>query len=400
MKRRSTPEYLLTPLGEEMQAAGKRFKLEPPFVVWRLRYRDAYGRLRRPQCDARTYQDALRLNMDREDEALAIREGRATPFQVSQMLWEELRDKWLAAHPHHEESAPLRSTLRVWFDPTWKRRPVASITTADCQALLGKAVKAGRQPATVRQLHIWGRIIFKYAVEVLEVVPSNPWAKVKRPKLAQKRPIFLRKEQVDALLLAAGPFRLLLLLAVFTGARRGELAALRWVDIDFRAGAHGVVYFRRSWRRDTTKGKKERTVPLHPVLREALLAAAKRSKDELLFPAPRRGGMRHTAWHTSELLRSIAKQAGVTLPEGCTFHSLRKTFGTHLVLRTGGDMTAAQRLLGHADQKTTDTYYVGDDLSYLEEAVAQLPAFGSQHSRDTDNGEGTGPTSHSNGKAQ
>lgn len=397
------PYFVLSALGRQMHAAGKRFKQEPPFGTWYLRYRDAYGVKQRVVCDARTEAEALVRNAERQAQENAIREGRATRRTLTQLTWEQLRDSYLAASAHLGSQAPMRSQFKCWFDPAWKGRPIASIGPADCLALLNKARAAEQKPATVRQLRVRGRLVFKHAIEVLEVLEANPWDKVKVPPAPKRLPVFLRKEQVDALLLAAGRWRLLLLVAVLTGARRGELGGLQWTDFAWEEGAHGVLRLRRSWGRDIPKGRKERPIPLHPYLAQELRQAAKRAGDELyVFPAPRRGGMRHESWHVAKLLRSIARAAGVTLPEGCTFHSLRKTFATHLYRKTG-DMTVPQRLLGHGALTLTDAVYVGQELEHLEEAVARLdfgvPAQGEQkpNTRATE-GAGVVTLHHQKGK--
>lgn len=380
------PYFRPNKMGKALLASGKRLRQEPPFGVWVLRYRDEFGRKVREASKCRTEAEAILANAQAEKQAEDVREGRATRKRMEVRTWEELRDAYLAAHAHLSSQAPMRSQFKRWLDPAWKGRALASITPADCEALLSKARKAEQAPATVRQLHIRGRVVFGYAVETLGWLEANPWSRVKRPGVPQKHPVYLRKEQVDSLLMAAGPYRLLLLLAAFTGARKGELAGLRWTDIDFRTGKAGVIHFRRSWGKATTKGKRERVVPIHPGLREELLAAAKRADSELVFPAPRKGGVRHDSWHLAILLRSIAKRAGVLLPEGVTFHGLRHTFATHLYHATG-DITAAQRLLGHSTPTLTERVYAGVDLAHLEDAVARL-SFGTEHKMSTEPNEG------------
>ncbi|MBJ6761902.1 site-specific integrase [Myxococcaceae bacterium JPH2] len=184
--------------------------------------------------------------------------------------------------------------------------------------------------------------------------------------------MFLSREQVAAILDATGPHRFLILLAVLTGARRGELGGLRWSDFKFDEGQCGVVHFQRSWGRSTTKGGKERKVPLHPALLPELQVAWQAATSELVFPAPRRGGMRSEAWHVAKLLRNIAKRAHVSLPSGITFHTLRKPFVTHLIRDTGGDITTAQQLAGHSTPTVTMTYYVGRDAAHHASQIADL----------------------------
>jgi integrase len=281
----------------------------------------------------------------------------------------------------------MRSQCRRWFDPHFKGMPIAAISTSHCQALLTKAASIGQKPATVRQLAIRGRLIFKHAVETEKWLEENPWVGVRRPTVPKEEPVFLRKEQVNAMLLAAGPYQLLLLTAVLAGLRRGELGGLLWTDIDWEEGEFGTIHVRRSWGGRTTKSKKERSVPIHPRLQEELLRAQKLAASAWVFASPRTGEMRSETWHVSRLVKSVMKRAGIPIPPGFRFHSLRATFITHLWKGTG-DITAAQRLAGHSTPVITERAYAGKDLEYLAKAVGTL-TYGDVASQHTNGIQGT-----------
>lgn len=103
------------------------------------------------------------------------------------------------------------------------------------------------------------------------------------------------------------------------------------------------------------KGRKERIVPLLPVVIEALTAWLR------LHPAPAldsplfvgaRGG-RFNAAVARKLMQNYRRSAG--LPEHATPHALRHSFATHL-LGGGADLRSIQELLGHASLSTTQRY--------------------------------------------
>jgi integrase len=118
---------------------------------------------------------------------------------------------------------------------------------------------------------------------------------------------------------------------------------------------------------------------VHSVLRPELEAAFKSAPRDVrgnllepyVFPSPE-GGMRNEAWHTAKLVRRIAGWAGVMLPQGFTFHDLRKTFLTHLVHDTGGNIAAGQKLAGHSTPAILTTYYLGQEVGFLVEAMDEL----------------------------
>jgi integrase/recombinase XerC len=104
------------------------------------------------------------------------------------------------------------------------------------------------------------------------------------------------------------------------------------------------------------KGKKERVVPLLPVVTEAVAlydstCPFKGGKDAPLFVGAR--GKRLDPAIAQKSMRSLRVQ--LQLPDTATPHALRHSFATHL-LGNGGDLRAIQELLGHASLSTTQRY--------------------------------------------
>ena len=366
--------------GRALKASGKRMvQRAPEYGTWWLRYRDAAGQLVRERTRASYREEAEKLAQQKALRAEKVAAGVADP-EVVPMSCAELLRRYLEAHAHLASQAPMRSQVKVWFGPHFGRLPVVEVTPARCEELLGKARAAGQSPATVRQLHIRGRLLFKYA-QRMGACRDNPWERVPRPSVPVKKPRFLSREQVGRLLESAGKYRLLLLMAVLSGLRRGELVGLQWEDVA-QAMVEGkprlVLMVRRSHGRATTKSGKERAVPVHPALAVELEAARKVAPEgeAYVFPAPE-GGRRGESWHTAKLVHRIARRAGVQLPEGFTFHDLRKTFLTHLLHDSGGNIGAGQKLAGHSTPAVTSTYYLGEDVDFLTSAVDSLKLVGS-----------------------
>jgi integrase len=148
---------------------------------------------------------------------------------------------------------------------------------------------------------------------------------------------------------------LLYLTAAMTGLRRGELLALRWTDVDWKAR---LLRVRRSYYRGrvtTPKGNRGRDVPL-PVrvsraladhLRRAMYATA----DDLVFCHPHTGG----PLDQSHLHRRFKRALGRAGVREIRFHDLRHTFGTRCAA-SGIEMRTLQEWMGHRDYKTTLRY--------------------------------------------
>ncbi len=126
--------------------------------------------------------------------------------------------------------------------------------------------------------------LFTFAVKERRLMDRNPVGDIRRKKEPRGRTRFLSDEERAALLDACGrsewaPVHALVLLAITTGARRGELLSLKWVDVDLKTG--------RATLHDTKNGE-QRTLPLAGKALEALrqLKLQNSARSEYLFPSP------------------------------------------------------------------------------------------------------------------
>jgi len=200
----------------------------------------------------------------------------------------------------------------------------------------------------------WGRI------------PFNPIAGLKASGRAGAKRGSLTPEQAARLVSAAHASRnrsltALLVVALNSGLRRGELFALRWTDITWYAepqdGAHGEILVRA----ETSKSKRERRVPVNGDAARALRALPSDGEQVFTFRGkPLRdvkGGFARAR-----------ERAG--LGPSVTFHWLRHTFATMATASTN-NLAAVQAVLGHADVRTTQGYVHPDD-SQMRRAVASV----------------------------
>ncbi len=131
----------------------------------------------------------------------------------------------------------------------------------------------------------------------------------------------------------------ILLTAISTGMRRGEVLNLKWEDIDFKTG---VIYIRDS------KNYDSRAIPMSERLKESLEDLRKNSGTDYLFPNPDGTPIEsvNRSFHTA------LRKSGIAY---CTFHSLRHTFATWAVM-AGVDIVTVQELLGHKTIAMTKRY--------------------------------------------
>jgi integrase/recombinase XerD len=200
------------------------------------------------------------------------------------------------------------------------------------------------------------RGLFRYLREEGEV-EVDPTQGLRAPRLAQKLPGLLGREEVLALLAAPGtdgPLALrdtaLLELLYASGCRISEALEL---SLD-------RLYLDQAVVRLVGKGDKPRLVPigapavaaLDAWLREGRPLLMKGKKVTPWVFLNHRGG-RLSRQGMFQKLRDYAVIAGITRP--ISPHKLRHSFATHLI-EGGADLRAVQTLLGHADIATTQVY--------------------------------------------
>jgi integrase/recombinase XerC len=220
----------------------------------------------------------------------------------------------------------------------------------------------GQAPLTVRR-KLTAIASFYHFLEDTGSAVLNPARGLPLPKVAQRFPTCLTAEQAGALLDAAHTpwHRAMIVLLLFAGLRRSEVAAITLDDLDM-GNAQLLV---------RGKGAKERVVPLTPLVVEAVkeyLPCRPQTESQHLFVS-RVGGHPLHARVAGRMLQHVLQRAGLG-EEHITPHRLRHTFATHLI-RSGVDVRTVQELLGHADLQTT-ARYLHSDTRTKQAAVGKL----------------------------
>ncbi len=160
-------------------------------------------------------------------------------------------------------------------------------------------------------------------------------AQAPRVKLFGKLPKptfdFLSFEEAARLIDAAEPeWRALLLVALKTGLRQGELIGLQWSDLDLAQARRNVR--RTIWRgvTDLPKGGRERTVDL-PASAVDALKAHRHLRGRFVFCLE--DGQPLTEGKMKQPLRRALNRAGISREEGrIGWHDLRHTYASHLAV--------------------------------------------------------------------
>ncbi|MEI8295939.1 MAG: tyrosine-type recombinase/integrase, partial [Alphaproteobacteria bacterium] len=124
----------------------------------------------------------------------------------------------------------------------------------------------------------------------------------------------------------------------------------------------------------TGKGRKQRVVPLLPIIHEAMAAYLKVCPHVLTAESPLFVGVSGKPLHAGVAQRALRVYAqALGLPEKTTPHALRHACATHLMVNSH-DLRGIQELLGHAQLSSTQIYTHLDHQSLLD-------TFGTFHPR-------------------
>ena len=141
----------------------------------------------------------------------------------------------------------------------------------------------------------------------------------------------------------------LLILLYGAGLRIGEALSLNRGDIGSDPAALRQLTI-------TGKGKKQRLVPILPIIASGLADYLAACPFALTGEAPLFVGLRGKRLQPALVRRQVqALRQMLALPETATPHALRHSFATHL-LSDGADLRTIQELLGHASLSTTQSY--------------------------------------------
>ncbi|WP_353853424.1 tyrosine-type recombinase/integrase [Accumulibacter sp.] len=253
--------------------------------------------------------------------------------------------------------------FRDYLEKPLGARRLSAITRMMIAKVLADAEKAGKAPATVRQIRALVSGMLAKAVE-WGMLESNPATGIRVAGRVVTRDRFLQPDELPRFFaaLAEEPsvaMRDFILLALLTGARRANLCAMHWREIDLTAG---------NWRLPMTKNGTPQTVTLPPEAVEILTARQESTAGGYVFPSRSASG--HFNGARDGLLR-VLKRAGIPYgrndPNGMTLHDLRRTLGSWQA-RTGASLAVIGKSLNHKSQQAT-AIYARLDLDPVRAAV-------------------------------
>ena len=244
-----------------------------------------------------------------------------------------------------------RDLLRLYLDGI-KGKKLSAIERNEIKAIHVKTTK--KSAAQADRVVAVVSAVFTFMLAHERFSGQNPATRIQKNP-APSRDRFLQADELTPFFKALSEstneiMRDFFLLALLTGARRANLSAMRWADIDLAGGV---------WRIAKTKNGTPQTVTLSPEAVSVL--ESRKAGGEFVFPGE--GTTKHIvepkkAWAT------LLKVAGI---ENLRIHDLRRTLGSWQA-RTGASLPIIGKSLNHKTHQAT-AIYARLDLDPVRQSV-------------------------------
>ncbi len=340
-----------------------------------LDYYDDYGMRQRITMPKGTTKKAAQDKLD--EIRRQLRDGSyMAPTKIPR--FNEVAREWLELKKMNIRSSTLSvyaGHLRNHFSE-FNHRYINRINTKDIETFINQRLRDDMNLNTLKKILVSLGQIFSLAVK-RGYCSRNPVTDADKPRgqgtKEQKKLHTMTKDQINTFLnyVKDQKYKALFTLAVFSGARQGELLGLKWSDIDW---VNNQIHFQRTYNNgeffDTKTKGSNRKIDIGPttmrILKEWKLACPPCELD-LVFPNNAGKPLNHNNM-VNRFFKPALQAAGL---HQIRFHDLRHTYAS-LLLDQGENIKYIQTQLGHANPTVTLNVYAHLMKPVNQEAVKSL----------------------------
>jgi integrase len=268
-----------------------------------------------------------------ENRFLDIRKDHKVKF-------DELCDMYLEVHakPNKKSWHSDEDTIKV-LKKFFGGRYLSEITPLMVDKFKMARAQQKVSPATVNRALACLKCMFNKAI-LWGKADENPARQVKLFKEDNKRIRYLEKDEIVKLLAKCrGHLKAIVIVALNTGMRKGEILGLKWHDCDFR---RNIIYLYN------TKNGEKREVPMNAQVKTTLIRVRKHPESAYIFCNKKGAPYKDIK---KSFLTALDKSGILNFH----FHDLRHTFASHLVM-SGVDLNTVRELMGHKSLDMTLRY--------------------------------------------
>lgn len=282
------------------------------------------------------------------------------PTQPRSATFDKVLDQFLATHCEQNHRPRTRKEierlLRKHFLPALRKTPLSEISAPDITSIVDKLSDAPSEAAhafkAVRTMLRWARG---------RHIKHNPLEGISRPAADRQRERVLTDPEIKAVWnVALSDFEKMIRLLLLTGARKSEIASLRWEWIEGKTLTIPGAF---------TKNRRTHRIPLGAMSLE-LIAAIDRG-SAYLFPGRWDANTHFHEGSWGKLKKSLDESSGVT---DWVIHDLRRTFATNLAALSV-PIHVTEKLLNHVSGTTGGLVAVYQRHQFWDEQVAAIDAW-------------------------
>jgi integrase len=371
-------------------------------AVWRIRYRDAAGRYVKETLGREPPWNKTKAERELGKRLADVEDGYRKPDKLTFAAFRtRFEDEYL---PGRNLKPTTLENYRYILDghlvPHFGRHQLAEIEARPelIDAYISLKAKQGLSAKTIRNHLLLLNLILRRAT-IWRLIRNNPLMGIDQPRLAQPEMNVLTEVEISRLIAAYDELSLdadeaerqwwllskaIVLVALGTGLRRGELLGLRWSAVDLLEGRLTV---REALVRGKTSAPKSRAsrrvIELGPCTRTALEGqwqrATFRDDNDLVFCHPQLGKPLDPSRLARSYLKPALKKAAITKPFR-PFHDLRHTSLTHAAA-AGNPQIYVQARAGHAQGSITERYMHAAQILFPGRQRSEERMFGAMRRR-------------------
>jgi integrase len=284
---------------------------------------------------AAEYCGSLALGEDLQAKRKRSREELPLGILLARYIEDHAQQHCLAGK---EIEAVFRRYLSDWSD-----RKLSSIKKLDVNSKLA-AIATNHGQFAANHTLTYARAAINWCIERGLTTLPNPWTGAQKFKVLS-RERFIRPEELKRFFecldkISNHGIRDYILVSLFTGARRSNVLAMRWDQIDFTLG---------TWKIPRTKSGDSHTLPLTSTVLELLQLRQEARTNEWVFPSKGKTG------HLVEPKKSWQSLLRLAELDDLRLHDLRRTLGSYMAIGNQS-LQVIGKVLGHKSSQATQIY--------------------------------------------
>jgi integrase len=275
----------------------------------------------------------------------------------SKMTFEQVYNQWLEQYASTKAPKTFREYHTICnghFKVRFGSTPLAKINNQDIEQLIVELVKLKRNAKTINKITGVFKQVIKFAIKrrLLRKFPFDEIQILPEPERPHE---FFNDTEIQKILAVANKEQAysVLLIALNTGMRIGEIFGLKWDRIFLNE--RYFTCFRKmnsTGLEEYTKAKRIRQIGINPELLFEFQRLKRLKPFSEFVISDEHGKPLNPDHYCARVYKKVLKRAGV---RSLRFHDLRHTFASHFMMN-GGNIFELQQILGHSKIEMTMKY--------------------------------------------